>query len=132
MRKRNTLIIENARGRRPDVAVIKHSATQQEERKSSICTVPRMIVEITSGNWSTDLVKKQEEYEVLQVLEFWIVDCQKQIPAKYDQRWKGKKVIVLTLEDGVYRKTEEYVVVVPCLKFPELKLTVAQILAEEE
>jgi Uma2 family endonuclease len=51
-------------------------------------------------------VEKQEEYEALQVPEYWIVDYRGQIPAKYCQRGKGKKVIVLTLEDGVYRKAE--------------------------
>ncbi|MEL7313463.1 MAG: Uma2 family endonuclease [Cyanobacteria bacterium J06559_3] len=133
VRKRNALMIDTVRGRRPDVAVIDRPATRREERQPGIRTVPRMIVAIASGNWSTDLVEKQEEYETLQVPEFWIVDYRGQIPAKYCQRGKGNKVIVLTLEDGVYRKAE-YAEgeVVPCFTFPELKLTVEQILAAEE
>ena len=133
VRKRNALLIEDARGRRPDVAVIERPATRREDRKPGIRTVPKMIVEIASGNWSTDLVDKQEEYEALQVPEYWIVDYRGQIPAKYCQRGKGKKVIVLTLENGMYQKAE-YVEgeEVPCATFPELKLTVDQILAAEE
>ncbi|MDB9527472.1 Uma2 family endonuclease [Oscillatoria sp. CS-180] len=133
VRKRNALMIDNTRGRRPDVAVIDRPATRREDRQPGIRSVPRMIVEIASGNWSTDLVEKQEEYEALQVPEFWIVDYRGQIPAKYCQRGKGKKVIVLMLEDGVYRKAE-YVEgeTVPCLTFPELELTVEQVLAAEE
>lgn len=133
VRKRNALMIDNTRGRRPDVAVIDRPDTRLEDRQTGIRSVPRMIVEIASDNWSTDLVEKQEEYEALQVPEYWIVDYRGQIPAKYCQRGKGKKVIVLTLVDGVYRKVE-YVAgeTVPCLTFPELELTVEQILAAEE
>jgi len=133
VRKRNALLIENAKGRRPDIAVIERPATRREEREPGIRTTPLMIVEIASGNWSTDLVDKQEEYEALGVPVYWIVDYRGQIPAKYCQRGKGKKVIVLTLEDGVYQKAE-YVEgeVAPCITFPELKLTVDQILAAQE
>lgn len=134
VRKRNALMVDNAMSRRPDVAVIDRPATRREDRPPGIRNVPRMIVEIASGNWSTDLVEKQEEYEALQVPEFWIVDYRGQIPAKYCQRGKGKKVmIVLMLADGIYRKAE-YVEgeTVPCLTFPELALTVEQILAAEE
>jgi len=133
VRKRNALMIDNTRGRRPDVAVIDRPETRLEDRQPGIRSVPRMIVEIASGNWSTDLVEKQEEYEALQVPEYWIVDYRGQIPGKYCQRGKGKKVIVLTLEEGVYQKAE-YVAgeTVPCLTFPKLELTVEQILAAEE
>ncbi|MGJ3254417.1 MAG: Uma2 family endonuclease [Elainellaceae cyanobacterium] len=133
VRKRNALMIDDARGRRPDIAVIERPATRRDDRQPGIRTVPHMIVEIASENWSTDLVDKQEEYEALKVLEYWIVDYRGQIPTKYCQRGKGKKVIVLMLEDGIYRKTE-YLEgeTVPCTTFPELRLTVDQILAAEE
>ena len=133
VRKRNALLIDKARARRPDIAVIERPATRRADRQRGIRTIPKMIVEIASGNWSTDLVDKQEEYEVLQVPEFWIVDYRGQIPAKYCQRGKGKKVIVLTLENETYQKAE-YVEgeTVPCLTFPQLKLTVDQILAAED
>ncbi|NET37535.1 MAG: Uma2 family endonuclease [Cyanothece sp. SIO1E1] len=90
-------------------------------------------MEIASGDWSTDLVEKQEEYEALQVPEYWIVDYRGQIPAKYCQRGNGPKVIVLTLTGGVYQKME-YLQdeVVPCTTFPSLELTVDHILAAEE
>jgi Uma2 family endonuclease len=132
VRKRNALLIENTRGRRPDIAVIERPATRREERQPGIRTTPLMIVEIASGNWSTDLVEKQEEYEALGVPVYWIVDYRGQIPAKYCQRGKGKKVIELTLEQGVYQKAE-YLEgeAVPCALFPELALTVDQILAAE-
>ena len=65
-------------------------------------------------------MEKQEEYEVLRVLEYWIMEhYRRQIPAKYRQQGKEKEVIVLMLEDGAYRKVE-YVKgeTAPCLTFP--------------
>lgn len=133
VRKRNALYLDDMAGRRPDIAVIDRPATRREDRKPGIRSIPRMIVEIASGNWSTDLVDKQEEYEVLRVPEYWIVDYRGQIPAKYCQRGKGKKVIALTLEQGIYQKAE-YLPgePLPCLTFSALRLTVDQILAAEE
>ena len=90
-------------------------------------------MEIASGNWSTDLVDKQEEYEALRTPEYWIVDYKGQIPAKYCHRGKGPKVIVLTLSDEIYQKAEYLPGEgVPCSTFPSLELTVDQILAAEE
>ncbi len=90
-------------------------------------------VEVASSNWSDDLIAKQEEYEALGVAEYWIVDYQGQIPAKYCQRGKFKKVMVLSLENGVYQKAE-YIEgeIIPCTTFPEIKLTVNQVLVAEE
>ena len=133
VRKRSALMIDSIRGRRPDIAVIDRPATRREDRQPGIRTTPRMIVEIASGNWSTDLVDKQEEYEAIGIDEYWIVDYRGQIPEKYCQRGKGKKVIILKLFNGLYQKAE-YLEgeVVPCFTFPDLKLTVDQILAAEE
>jgi len=133
VRKRSALMLDAQQGRRPDIAVIDRPETRREDRKPGIRTKPKMIVEIASGNWSTDLVDKQEEYEALGVNEYWIVDYRGQIPAKYCQRGKGEKVIVLKLFDGLYQKAE-YLEgeVVPCFTFPDMQLTVDQILAAEE
>ncbi|MGB3789823.1 MAG: Uma2 family endonuclease [Phormidesmis sp.] len=125
VRKRSALMIDSIRGRRPDIAVIDRPATRREDRQPGIRTTPRMIVEIASGNWSTDLVDKQEEYEAIGIGEYWIVGDRGQIPKKYCQRGKGKKVIILKLFNGLYQKAE-YLEgeVVPCFTFPDLKLTV--------
>jgi Uma2 family endonuclease len=133
IRKRNALMIEGSKGRRPDIAVIERPEQRRDDRRPGIRTKPLMIVEIASGNWSNDLIDKQEEYEALNIQEYWIVDCEGQIPAKYCLRGKCKKVIVLTLESGLYRKAE-YIEgeSIPCQTFPELHLTVDQVLAAEE
>ena len=133
VRKRSALMLDDISRRHPDIAENNTTATPKEYSKPGIRTKTRMIVEIASGNWSTDLVEKQEEYEALGVNEYWIVDYRGQIPAKYCQRGKGPKVIVLKLFDGIYQKAEYLAEeVVPCFTFPEMRLTVEQILAAEE
>lgn len=126
-RKRTALYLKEAYGRRPDVTVIDKPKSYMG--KKGIYTAPHLIVEIASSNWSTDLVEKLEEYEKLGVAEYWIVDYRGQISARWSQREKRPKVIVLTLENGEYKR-REFVgnEVVPCLTFPTLKLTVEQIL----
>ncbi len=83
VRKRSALMIDSIRGRRPDIAVIDRPATRREDRQPGIRTTPRMVVEIASGNWSTDLVDKQEEYEAIGIDEYWIVDDRGQHIPKY-------------------------------------------------
>jgi Uma2 family endonuclease len=133
IRKRNALKIPGFKGRRPDIAVIQKPSDRKEGKKRGIRTVPLMVVEIASNNWSTDLVEKQEEYQLLEVPEYWIVDYEGQIPAKYCNRGKGQKVIVLTLVKGEYQ-SEEYLPgeLVPCLTFKEMSLTVDQIINAAE
>ncbi len=133
VRKRNALSLGEAKARRPDIAVIERPKVFLDDQPSrGITTKPFMIVEIASGNWSTDLVDKQEEYQALGVPEYWIVDYRGQIPAKYCLRGKGKKVIVLTLDNGEYQRCE-YLPgeTIPCKTFPDLTLTVDQILAAD-
>lgn len=64
--------------------------------------------------------------------EYWIIDYNGQIPAKYCLRGKGKKAIILTLENGEYQRSE-YLEgeMIPCLTFPDLKLSVDQVLAAD-
>lgn len=133
VRKRNSLFVREAYARRPDITIISRPKLFRDDQPlSGIRTKPFMIVEIASSNWSTDLVDKQEEYQALSVPEYWIVDYRGQIPAKYCLRGKGKKVMVLTLKDGEYQRSE-YLEgeIIPCQTFPELTLTVDQVLAAD-
>jgi len=133
VRKRNALSLGAAKARRPDIAIIERPKVFLDDKPSrGITTKPFMIVEIASSNWSTDLVDKQEEYQALGVPEYWIVDYRGQIPAKYCLRGKGKKVIVLTLEKGEYQRVENLPgEIIYCQTFPDLKLTINQVLAAE-
>ena len=133
VRKRNSMYLGEGKGRRPDIAIIERPQTFLDNQPTrGITTLPLMIVEIASSNWSTDLVDKQEEYQALGVPEYWIIDYRGQIPAKYCWRGKGKKVIVLILVNGEYQRFE-YLEgeTIPCQTFPELTLNVTQVLAAD-
>lgn len=133
IRKRNSLFVNDTKARRPDIAVIQRPKVLSSSGSiQGIRTVPFMIVEIASGNWSTDLIDKQEEYQALGVPEYWIIDYKGQIPAKYCLRGKGKKAIILTLENGEYQSSE-YLEgeTIPCKTFPDLTLKVEQLLVAE-
>ena len=133
VRKRNALQISETQSRRTDIAIIQRPQFYPDDRpRMGIQTQPFMIVEIASSNWSTDLIDKQEEYLILGVPEYWIIDYRGQIPAKYCLRGKGKKVIVLTLKNADYQRSE-YLEgeTIPCQTFPDLTLKVDQVLAAD-
>ncbi len=133
VRKRNALQISETQSRRPDIAIIQRPQFYPDDQpRLGIQTQPFMIVEIASSNWSTDLIDKQEEYLALGVPEYWIIDYRGQIPAKYCLRGKGKKAIVLILENGEYQRSE-YLEgeTIPCFTFPDLTLTIEQVLAAD-
>lgn len=134
VRKRNALSVGEAKARRPDIAIIERSKVFMKDRPTrGITTKPFAIVEIVSSNWSTDLVDKQEEYQAIGVPEYWIIDYRGRIPAKYCLRGKGKKIIVLILdENGEYQRTEFLPgETIPCQTFPDLTLSVDQVLAAD-
>lgn len=133
IRKRNSLFVDETKARRPDIAVIERPKVLSSSGSiQGIRSTPFMIVEIASSNWSTDLVDKQEEYQALGVPEYWIIDYKGQIPAKYCLRGKGKKAIILTLDDGEYQRSE-YLEgeAISCKTFPDLTLNLDQILAAD-
>lgn len=133
VRKRNALLLDETTSRRPDIAIIQRPQSYPDDQpRLGIQTQPFMIVEIASSNWSTDLIDKQEEYLALGVPEYWIIDYKGQIPAKYCLRGKGKKAIVLILENGEYQRTECLEgETIPCQTFPDLTLTLDQVLAAD-
>ncbi len=64
---------------RPDVIVLDEASLKSEplwQREPIITSgVPiRLVVEVVSTNWQDDYARKLEEYALLQVPEYWIVD----------------------------------------------------------
>jgi Uma2 family endonuclease len=88
--------------------------------QSAVCqTFPLLVVEVVSpDSIKRDYRYKRSEYAALEILEYWIVDP------------LDSKVSVLLWDDGLY---EEFVFtgtqVIASKRFPELKLTVEQVLA---
>lgn len=70
---------EAATARRPDVVVLDETVLADEPRweREPVITLGRsvkMAVEVVSTNWETDYARKLEEYALLGIAEYWIVD----------------------------------------------------------
>jgi Uma2 family endonuclease len=73
------LFADVATARRPDIVVLDETALVNEplwEREPVITlgTSIKLVVEVVSTNWETDYARKVEEYALLGIPEYWIVD----------------------------------------------------------
>ena len=70
---------ETATARRPDIVVLDETVLNDEpfwEHEPVIALEKsiKLIVEVVSTNWETDYARKVEEYALLGIPEYWIVD----------------------------------------------------------
>ncbi|MBD2059835.1 Uma2 family endonuclease [Oculatella sp. FACHB-28] len=68
-----------ATARRPDIVVLDEAVLTSEPlwEQEPVITLGRsikLVVEIVSTNWETDYARKVEEYALLGIPEYWIVD----------------------------------------------------------
>ena len=62
----------------PDVMV--HPATDDRARFTGI---PLLCVEITSGNWTNDLILKRAKYAAARLRDYWVVDRRERVLRQY-------------------------------------------------
>ncbi len=117
----------NPQNRYPDLVVLRHEHLKLTRKRQTITLdmpPPQLIAEVVSPyrnhqdeNYQRDYIDKRRQYQELGIPEYWIIDPQQQ------------KVTVLLLVDGIYQVTEftgnQQIV---SRTFPELKLTVAEVL----
>lgn len=70
---------EAATARRPDIVVLDEIAIASEPlwSREPVITLGKsikLVVEVVSSNWETDYARKVEEYALLRIPEYWIVD----------------------------------------------------------
>ena len=70
---------ETATARRPDIVVLDETVLDDEpfwehEPVIALGKSIKLVVEVVSTNWETDYARKVEEYALLGILEYWIVD----------------------------------------------------------
>lgn len=70
---------DTATARRPDIVVLDETMLSSEPRweQEPVITLGRsikLVVEVVSTNWETDYARKVEEYALLGIPEYWIVD----------------------------------------------------------
>ncbi|NEO82964.1 MAG: Uma2 family endonuclease [Spirulina sp. SIO3F2] len=122
----------------PDVIVLDRRALRLEPlwREASTITQgksAKLVVEVVSTNWHNDYARKLEEYELLEMPEYWIVDYRALGGRRYIGTPKNPVVTVYCLENN------EYVMeqfrgqdVIQSRVFSELKITAESILTLPE
>ena len=70
---------ETATARRPDIVVLDETVLDDEpfwehEPVIALGKSIKLVVEVVSTNWETDYARKVEEYALLGIPEYWIVD----------------------------------------------------------
>jgi Uma2 family endonuclease len=128
----------NLDGYVPDLIVLDRAQLAAEplwKRASTITrgASTRLVVEVASTNWQDDYAKKLEDYELLGIPEYWIVDYRALGGRRFIGSPKVPTVSVFELVDGVYQmrqfRGED---LMSSAIFPELRLAVAEILAVAE
>ncbi|MFM7424311.1 MAG: Uma2 family endonuclease [Elainella sp.] len=119
---------------RPDVVVIDQTKLSQEPlwSKQSILTLGssiRWVAEVVSSNWQNDYARKVEDYALLGIPEYWIVDYAGLGGTRQIGKPKQPTLSICTLVDGDYeiqRFQGNQPLVSPT--FPDLTLTAEQAL----
>lgn len=118
-------------GRHPDASVVDKTLWDSNPSAYTALREPiQLVVEVVSTNWEDDYIDKLDEYQRLGIAEYWVVDYLAIGSREYLGNPKEPSVFVYVLNaDGVYQHTRFQGtdrIVSPT--FPELNLTVAQIL----
>ncbi len=118
------------RGRNPDVSVVKASLWNNNVMSYESLKEPiDLAVEVVSTNWDDDYIDKFEEYQILGIAEYWIVDYLAIGSRNYLGNPKVPTVFIYNLVDGEYQG-KSFIKDEPIISqiFPELKITLEQII----
>jgi Uma2 family endonuclease len=119
---------------RPDVAVVDRNELTKELfwSEQSILTLGssiKFVAEVVSSNWQNDYARKVEDYAVLGIPEYWIVDYAGLGGTQYIGKPKQPTLSICTLVDGAYEIQQlRGNQAIASLIFPNLKLTAEQVL----
>ncbi|MFN6567961.1 Uma2 family endonuclease [Dendronalium sp. ChiSLP03b] len=120
---------------RPDVIVLDQTQLINEPlwQQEPVITLPnsiKLIAEVVSTNWQNDYARKAEDYALLGIPEYWIVDYLGIGGREYIGKPKQPTITICTLQEDEYQKNlfqsnEQLVSSI----FPNLQLTAQQIFA---
>jgi Uma2 family endonuclease len=100
-----------ATARRPDIVVLDETMLIHEPRwqREPVITLGRSIklmVEVVSTNWETDYARKVEEYALLGIPEYWIVDYRGLGGINFIGKPKQPTFTVCQLDQEEYRQQQ--------------------------
>jgi Uma2 family endonuclease len=98
-----------ATARRPDIIVLDETLLASEPlwQREPVITLGRsikLVVEVVSTNWETDYARKVEEYALLGIPEYWIVDFQGKGGTAFIGKPKQPTFTVCQLDGDEYRQ----------------------------
>ncbi len=119
-----------ATARRPDIVVLDETAIVSEPlwEREPVITLGRsikLVVEVVSTNWETDYARKVEEYALLGIPEYWIVDYRGLGGVAFIGKPKQPTITVCQLIDQDYIQQQFRLgqrIISPLLKSLELRL----------
>jgi len=102
---------EISTARRPDVVVLDETFLANEPRwqREPVITLGRsikLVVEVVSTNWETDYARKVEEYALLGIPEYWIVDYRGLGGTRFIGKPKQPTFTVCQLDGEEYRQQQ--------------------------
>jgi Uma2 family endonuclease len=122
--------------RKADIVLFDKTEWAKMRRSSASAAAyvaPPLVIEVVSTNWGDDYRIKLNEYEILGILEYWIVDYAGFGDVQYIGSPKQPTVTVNRLIDGEYQARQfqgEDAIVSPT--FPEMRVSIGDILAMTE
>lgn len=119
-----------ATARRPDIVVLDETALVSEPlwEREPVITLGRsikLVVEVVSTNWETDYARKVEEYALVGIPEYWIVDYRGLGGVAFIGKPKQPTITVCQLIDQDYIQQQFRLgepVISPLLKNLQLRL----------
>lgn len=110
-----------------------HEPLWQQEPVITLGASIKLVVEVVSTNWQNDYARKVEDYAVLGVPEYWIVDYLGIGGREYIGKPKQPTITICTLVEDEYQKrlfrSDDLLV---SSIFPELRLTAKQVFAASQ
>ena len=132
---RNTLVKPNRPGSAdlPDVIVLDREVLASDPYWEQYSTISvgrsaRLVVEVVSTNWQDDYLRKLADYEMLGIVEYWIVDYLGLGATRYIGKPKQPTISVYQLIEGEYQVSQfRGAEQVMSPTFPHLALTAARL-----
>ena len=96
---------------RPDIIVLDKEKLKQEplwNKEPIICRgdTIRLVAEVVSTNWQDDYARKVEEYSLLEIPEYWIIDFRSLGGLQFIGNPKQPTCTVCQLVDGIYQQQQ--------------------------